>query len=521
MLHVFARSFKPPSRPETLAVVDLGSNSFRLEIGRVEGDQIFRLDTWRETIRFGAGIDARRQPDARRAQGGARLPRALPASGCRDCIRPPCARSRPTRSASRATRRRSCRRPRPRSAFPIDIIGGHEEARLIYLGVAHVLPRVGRAAPRHRHRRRVDRVHHRPRPDAASASSRSSSAASACRSASSRTASCAPTRFAPRRRMRARTSRRSRASSAPDHWREAFASSGTALALAAILEENGLSVRRHHARRARAPAQAHDRRRPRLAARRSWASSPSARPCSPADSRSWRPRCRSSACSGSIRSAARCASACSTICSAARSSATAAQVTVESISERYHVDRAHAKRVAAMAKALYLAASPHPDRRERAAPRVGGAAARDRLLGVAHRLSQARRVHPRERRHARLLRAGAAPPRAARDWAAAAACRRWTPLLADDDFAAQVLALRLAVLFHHARRAIDMPRITLAVGRQIRFATSKRWLKAHPLTERLLEVERDEWAALGGLAEDLETRQASAALRRNRGSARP
>jgi exopolyphosphatase/guanosine-5'-triphosphate,3'-diphosphate pyrophosphatase len=59
MLQSFARSFQTQSRPETLAVVDLGSNSFRLEIGRVEGDQIFRLDTWRETIRFGAGMDAR------------------------------------------------------------------------------------------------------------------------------------------------------------------------------------------------------------------------------------------------------------------------------------------------------------------------------------------------------------------------------------------------------------------------------------------------------------------------------
>ena len=37
----------------------------------------------------------------------------------------------------------------------------------------------------------------------------------------------------------------------------------------------------------------------------------------------------------------------------------------------------------------------------------------------------------------------------------------------------------------------------LVIGRQIRFSTSKRWLKAHPLTERLLEVERDEWAATG------------------------
>ena len=43
--------------PTTLAVVDLGSNSFRLEVGRVEGDQIYRLDTQRETLRLGAGFD--------------------------------------------------------------------------------------------------------------------------------------------------------------------------------------------------------------------------------------------------------------------------------------------------------------------------------------------------------------------------------------------------------------------------------------------------------------------------------
>jgi len=39
MLNVFTRSLTTTSRPETLAVVDLGSNSFRLEIGRVEGEQ--------------------------------------------------------------------------------------------------------------------------------------------------------------------------------------------------------------------------------------------------------------------------------------------------------------------------------------------------------------------------------------------------------------------------------------------------------------------------------------------------
>src|SRR5438046_10331767 len=50
--------------PTTLAVVDMGSNSFRLELGRVEGDQIFRLDTSRETLRIGAAIDKKGQLSA-------------------------------------------------------------------------------------------------------------------------------------------------------------------------------------------------------------------------------------------------------------------------------------------------------------------------------------------------------------------------------------------------------------------------------------------------------------------------
>src|SRR5512132_691842 len=60
---------RPLPAPETLAVVDMGSNSFRLEVGRVEGDQIFRLDTWRENLRIGGSIDERGRlaPEARRA----------------------------------------------------------------------------------------------------------------------------------------------------------------------------------------------------------------------------------------------------------------------------------------------------------------------------------------------------------------------------------------------------------------------------------------------------------------------
>ena len=40
-----------------LAAVDLGSNSFRLEIGRVEGAHIVREGYWKETVRLAAGLD--------------------------------------------------------------------------------------------------------------------------------------------------------------------------------------------------------------------------------------------------------------------------------------------------------------------------------------------------------------------------------------------------------------------------------------------------------------------------------
>src|SRR5208337_4096030 len=40
----------------TLAAVDLGSNSFRLEIGRVVDDQIYPLDSLRDPVRLAAGL---------------------------------------------------------------------------------------------------------------------------------------------------------------------------------------------------------------------------------------------------------------------------------------------------------------------------------------------------------------------------------------------------------------------------------------------------------------------------------
>ncbi|HEY1103495.1 MAG TPA: exopolyphosphatase [Burkholderiaceae bacterium] len=122
-----------------LAAVDLGSNSFRLEIGRVDHGQIHRTEYLKETVRQGSGLDAARNltPDAMQrgwdclARFGERL------AGF-------------DRAQVRAVATQTLREARNRDAFleqahrilgfPIDVISGFEEARLIYQGVAHILP---------------------------------------------------------------------------------------------------------------------------------------------------------------------------------------------------------------------------------------------------------------------------------------------------------------------------------------------------------------------------------------------
>ena len=70
-------------------------------------------------------------------------------------------------------------------------------------------------------------------------------------------------------------------------------------------------------------------------------------------------------------------------------------------------------------------------------------------------------------------------------------------VLGDPTRRAQLLALRLAVIFHHARAAITWPRLKLKVGHRIGLDVSARWLAAHPLTAHLLAKERAQWGELG------------------------
>src|SRR4030095_12276795 len=152
--------------------------------------------------------------------------------------------------------------------------------------------------------------------------------------------------------------------------------------------------------------------------------------------------------------------------------------TVDRFIERYHVDRAHATRVAALAKSLYLksVAKPRPD----SAQILEWAAL---LHEVGYTVS-----HLGFHKHGAYILENADMPGFSEQEQRRLAllvlgCRgglaKMAPLLSDTDTRAELIALRLAVLFHHARGPIAKPRVVLAVERTIRFGVSARWRKAH------------------------------------------
>jgi exopolyphosphatase/guanosine-5'-triphosphate,3'-diphosphate pyrophosphatase len=127
------------TRQETLAAVDLGSNSFHLVIGRVVEHQIYPLDAVREVVRLGGGLTAEKRID-RATQAAALEALAKFAERLRGFARQ---RVRAVgTNALRVAKNASqfLREARAVLGFPIEVISGREEARLIYLGVAHALP---------------------------------------------------------------------------------------------------------------------------------------------------------------------------------------------------------------------------------------------------------------------------------------------------------------------------------------------------------------------------------------------
>ena len=122
-----------------LATVDLGSNSFRLQVCRHQQGQLQVIDSIKEMVRFAAGLDSQRELDkasqeralACLAKFGERLRGFEP-----DQVRAVAT------NTFRVAKNIEDFLPKAEAAlgFPIEIIAGREEARLIYTGVVHTLP---------------------------------------------------------------------------------------------------------------------------------------------------------------------------------------------------------------------------------------------------------------------------------------------------------------------------------------------------------------------------------------------
>jgi exopolyphosphatase/guanosine-5'-triphosphate,3'-diphosphate pyrophosphatase len=122
-----------------LAAVDLGSNSFRLEIGRVEDGHIYILDSLRSNTRLGAGLNAAKHL-TEEAQAGALD--ALGQFGQRlhgfDSHHVRVVATNALRVAKNAAA--FIHKAEKVLGHPIEVISGREEARLVFSGVAHSAP---------------------------------------------------------------------------------------------------------------------------------------------------------------------------------------------------------------------------------------------------------------------------------------------------------------------------------------------------------------------------------------------
>lgn len=125
-----------------LAAVDLGSNSFRLHIGRHAGDAIEVVRSAREPTRLAAGLDQDGTLSAVAIQRGIdamrRLGEVLQAYSLND-VRVVATNT--LRIATNASEFLSA--AEKAIGYPIEVISGEEEARLIYMGIANQLATPG------------------------------------------------------------------------------------------------------------------------------------------------------------------------------------------------------------------------------------------------------------------------------------------------------------------------------------------------------------------------------------------
>jgi len=479
---------------DSLAAVDLGSNSFHLQVGRVVDAQIYLLDSLREPVRLGGGLTRDKRIDRATqlralealARFGERL-RGFPAGA--------------VRAVGTNTLRVAKNAPqflddaREALGFPIEVIFGREEARLIYLGVSHSLP----LAP---HRRLVF--------DIGGGSTEfvigtgyepelMESLPMGCVSYSMR--------FFPEGKIEKSGMKRAELAASNEieriardfrraGWKEAVASSGTAKALAAVLAQNGWG-------KGEISADGLDRLRAQVI---------KAGDVDRLDELGVRDD-RAPILPGGL--AIMVAAFAELGLEAVQVSESALrqgvlydllgrvqhhdmrEMTVRQFVRRYHVDAAQGERVRALALQILGGLAERP----READRL--------LLGWAAQLVEIGLsiAHAAYHKHSAYILSNADMPGFSRDEQARIArvvlahrgkLAKIEGLPARSPDWALVFCLRIAVLLYRSRVELELPRIAArATDSGYQLAIPAQWLEAHPLTAAALEAEAEEWRNVG------------------------
>jgi len=493
-----------------LASVDLGSNSFRLVIGRVVHDagvtQLYEIDRMKETVRLAAGLDENRNVDEPTIE---RAVAVLERFGERlRSFHPDRVRAVAT-NTFRVARNVSSLLPRAEAAlgFPIEVVAGREEARLLFAGVAHSLP----SSPEKRlvidigggstefvigtgfDPELLESLH------------------MGCVSYSRRffpdgkinADNMQRAELAARRELETISQRYRKAD-----WRFAYGSSGTAKALAAILPATGLSsggITREgltalKQRLVRA-GNVHDAKLEDIKADRA-AVLPGGLAIMLAAFHELDIDTMHAA-DGALR-----VGVLYDLLGREASHDKRSDTVVQFMS-RYEVDRAQAARVRNAALAFYCATAPASGLQEQATQANGESAEMTQLLGWAADLHETGLsiAHSGYHRHTAYILANADMPGFSKSEQQLLAMfglgqhgklNRPELQLPSEEHWRALLCLRLAAVLLRRREDFEPLPLTLsAKGKRFRASVSKEWLESHPLTEYSLRAEQDEWKKIG------------------------
>jgi exopolyphosphatase/guanosine-5'-triphosphate,3'-diphosphate pyrophosphatase len=477
-----------------LAAVDLGSNSFRLEIGRAEGSHIVREGYWKETVRLAAGLDDSNKLSKKSidialdtlARMNERL-RGMPGEQVRAV----------GTQTLRLARNVNDFLVEAQNAlgYPIEVISGREEARLVFEGCMHTLP------PSEQKRLVVD---------IGGASTeiivgrgfvadRAESFKVGCVNTSLRffkegridRASLKKAQVAAAAEFEEATAAFSRA-----QWQEAYGSSGTVGAVSEILRASGWTdggitseglLRLRHAlldageiRRIRLPGMKPDRQEVLaggvavLSAVFDTLGVIEMRPA---------------------RGALRVGVLYDLL--GRREQHDLRDATVERLLERFGVDRAQAQRVAAVALQFY--GDLMPGARSEMGKRLQWASLLHEVgFAISHSDYHKHSAYlvqhadlagfsTSDQEHIALLVLGQRGN-----------LRKVATVLEDRERAGKILCLRLSVIMNHARRDVALPRCSLKFSRAaIELGLDAEWLSRHPLTQYLLDEEAAHWVRVG------------------------